>query len=206
MRLFAADERTLALNIAALVYANPFLEQRITHEKQILGDAYTESEPYWSLLPDAKRDAAIEAIAARCGALVETLRSRLKDAHPSRDDLQLYEDAVTYFLYERYREAILGLIEHGQAASRVDFYPRFRADVTTYLGDRTDAAHLFACFFQVRRAFHHVYRNIVGRTRPVAKLRATVWQSNFTHDVRRYRRSLWSRMGDVPTLITGATG
>ncbi|HXH42067.1 MAG TPA: sigma 54-interacting transcriptional regulator, partial [Thermoanaerobaculia bacterium] len=59
---------------------------------------------------------------------------------------------------------------------------------------------------QVRRAFHQVFRNIVGRTRPVARLRAAVWQSIFTHDVRRYRRSLWSRMGDVPALITGPTG
>src|SRR5882757_4506905 len=156
MRLFTADERTLATDIAALVYANPFLEERITHEKRILGDEYVETGPYWSLLPDAKRDVTIEAIAARCGALVETLRSRLKDARPSRDDLQLYDDVVVYFLYERYREAILGLIERSEAATRVDFYPRFRADVTTYLGDRTDAAHLFACFYQVRRAFHQV--------------------------------------------------
>lgn len=206
MRLFTPAERTLATDIAALVYVNPFLEERITHERRILGDGHIESQPYWSLSPDAKRDAAIEAIAARCGALVETLRVRLRDARPSRDDLQLYDDVVIYFLYERYREAILGLIERGEAATRIDFYPRFRADVSTYLGDRTDAAHLFACFYQVRRAFHQVFRNIVGRTRPVATLRATVWQSIFTHDVRRYRRSLWSRMGDVPALITGPTG
>jgi transcriptional regulator with AAA-type ATPase domain len=207
MRFFTQAERTLAVDVAALVYANPFLEERITHERRIVGKGYVETEPYWSLLPDAKRDATIEAIAARCGALVETLRKRLiGSARPSRDDLQLYDDVVIYFLYERYRDAILGLIERGEAATRIDFYPRFRADVATYLGDRTGAAHLFACFFQVRRAFHHVFRNIVGRTRPVAKLRATVWQSIFTHDVRRYRRSLWSRMGDVPALITGPTG
>jgi transcriptional regulator with AAA-type ATPase domain len=206
MHLLTVDERTLALDIAALVYANPFLEERITHEKRILGDGYVESGPYWSLMPDAKRDATIDAIAARCGTLVETLRSRLNDARPSREDLQLYDDVVIYFLYERYREAILGLIERGEVATRVDFYPRFRADVSTYLGGRADSAHLFACFYQVRRAFHHVFRNIVGRTRPVARLRATVWQSIFTHDVRRYRRSLWPRMGDVPSLITGPTG
>jgi transcriptional regulator with AAA-type ATPase domain len=206
MRLFTQAERSLATDVAALVYVNPFLEERITHERRILGEGYIETAPFWSLLPDAKRDATIEAIAARCGALVETLRARLRDAHPSRDDLQLYDDVAIYFLYERYRQAFLGLIERGEAATRVDFYPRFRADAAAYLGDRTDAGHLFACFFQVRRAFHQVFRNIVGRTRPVARLRATVWQSIFTHDVRRYRRSLWSRMGDVPALITGPTG
>jgi transcriptional regulator with AAA-type ATPase domain len=206
MHFFTSAERTLALDIAALVYANPFLEERITHERRIAGDAFIDSQPYWSLLPDAQRDATIDAVAARCGTFVETLRSRLRIARPSADDLGLYDDVVIYFLYERYREAILGLFESGEAATRVDFYPRFRADVAAYLGDRTDAAHLFACFYQVRRAFHQVFRNIVGRTRPVAALRAAVWQSIFTHDVRRYRRSLWSRMGDVPALITGPTG
>jgi len=207
MRLFTPPDKTLASDIAALVYANPFLEERITRERRILGDKHTDKQPYWSLLPDAKREATITAIAARCDTLVQTLRERLREgARGHRDEQQLYDDVIVYFLYERYREAILGLIERGEAAARVDFYPRFRSDAVTYLGERTDAAHLFACFFQVRRAFHHVFRNIVGRTRPVAALRAAVWQSIFTHDVRRYRRSLWSRMGDIPTLITGPTG
>jgi DNA-binding NtrC family response regulator len=207
MRLFTAPEKILAKDLAALVYANPFLEERITHERRILGDGHSHSQPYWSLQPDAKREATITAIAARCDALVEALRGRIRaGARPSRDEQQIYDDVVVYFLYERYREAILGLIERGEASARIDFYPRFRADVIAYLGERTDAGHLFACFYQVRRAFHHVYRNIVGRTRPVAALRAAVWQSIFTHDVRRYRRSLWPRMGDIPALITGPTG
>jgi transcriptional regulator with AAA-type ATPase domain len=207
MRLFNASEKALATDFAALVYANPFLEERITHERRILGGDHADGQPYWSLLPDAKREAAITAIAARCDALVETLRGRIRGGvRPSPEEKQLYDDVVIYFLYERYREAILGLIERGEAAARVDFYPRFRADVVAYLGERTDAGHLFACFYQVRRAFHQVYRNIVGRTRPVAALRAAVWQSIFTHDVRRYRRSLWPRMGDIPALITGPTG
>jgi transcriptional regulator with AAA-type ATPase domain len=207
MRFFNTAEKALATDFAALVYANPFLEERITHERRILGDGHAHGQPYWSLQPDAKREATITAIAARCDALVETLRGRIRGgARRSRDEQQLYDDVVIYFLYERYREAILGLIERGEASARVDFYPRFRADVVAYLGERTDAGHLFACFYQVRRAFHQVYRNIVGRTRPVAALRAAVWQSIFTHDVRRYRRSLWLRMGDIPALITGPTG
>jgi DNA-binding NtrC family response regulator len=207
MRLFNASEKAMATDFAALVYANPFLEERITHERRILGDGHAHGQPYWSLQPDAKREATITAIAARCDALVETLRGRIRGgARPSRDEQQFYDDVVIYFLYERYREAILGLIERGEASARIDFYPRFRADVVAYLGERTDAGHLFACFYQVRRAFHQVYRNIVGRTRPIAALRAAIWQSVFTHDVRRYRRSLWPRMGDIPALITGPTG
>ena len=37
---------------------------------------------------------------------------------------------------------------------------------------------------------------------PAAKLRAAAWQSIFTHDMRRYRRVMYDRMGDITTLIT----
>ncbi len=39
-----------------------------------------------------------------------------------------------------------------------------------------------------------------------ARLRAAVWQSIFTHDIRRHRDGLYKRMGDVTTLITGPSG
>src|SRR5439155_23264654 len=33
-----------------------------------------------------------------------------------------------------------------------------------------------------------------------------IWQSVFTHDMRRYRRTLYERMGEFATLITGPSG
>ncbi len=39
-----------------------------------------------------------------------------------------------------------------------------------------------------------------------ARLRAAVWQSIFTHDMRRYRRTLYEQIGDFTTLITGPSG
>ena len=38
---------------------------------------------------------------------------------------------------------------------------------------------------------------------PAARLRAAIWQSIFTHDIARYRRSLFEKMSDLTTLITG---
>ena len=69
-----------------------------------------------------------------------------------------------------------------------------------------EPAHVFACFRQIQRAFHHIYDNIIGNSMPAARLRASIWQSIFTHDMRRYRRVLYRRMGDFPTLITGPSG
>lgn len=190
------NDKALAAEISSLVYVNPFLDQRIEHERRILGEAYVASQPYWSLEPDLDRKTNLDRIADQCAALIE----RMEDAG------SVDEDVAVYFLYERYRDAFLELIEHGQAGQRVAFYARFRSDVTRYLGERGDAPHLFACFFQVRRAFYFIFRHIIGRSLSAAKLRAAVWQSIFTHDMRRFRRSVYARMGDVPTLITGPTG
>ena len=40
----------------------------------------------------------------------------------------------------------------------------------------------------------------------VARLRAAVWQSIFSHDLHRYQRVLFERMGDLNTLVTGPSG
>jgi transcriptional regulator with GAF, ATPase, and Fis domain len=71
---------------------------------------------------------------------------------------------------------------------------------------RDQAAHVFAGYYQVRRAFHHIHANILGESAPARRLRAAVWQSIFTRDGRRYRRALYARMRDIPTLITGPSG
>src|SRR5262249_10255024 len=64
----------------------------------------------------------------------------------------------------------------------------------------------FACFRQIQRAFDQIFRDIIGGSLAAARLRAAVWQSIFTHDMRRYRRTLYQRMGDFATLITGPSG
>ena len=56
------------------------------------------------------------------------------------------------------------------------------------------------------RAFHHIFTHIIGSSLSAARLRAAVWDSIFTHDMRRYRRGLYARMGDFATLIIGPSG
>ena len=52
MSLFSPADRRLAQRIAALAYCNPFLPQRIEHERAILGDAFDERTAAWNLHPD----------------------------------------------------------------------------------------------------------------------------------------------------------
>jgi DNA-binding NtrC family response regulator len=93
------------------------------------------------------------------------------------------------------------------------FYAAFLRDWNHFfdLPDRTlpsghQPAHTFACFSQLSRAFLQIFTCIIGSSLSAARLRAAVWQSIFTHDMRRYRRTLYERMGDFATLITGPSG
>lgn len=140
-----------------------------------------------------------------------------RGAKAGREDLRLYEDAVNYHLYNRYYLHFLqrsfAKPARAQSSPRWGFYREFLEDWNHFYAFenlrsplRSEAPHVFACFRQIQRAFSQIFRDIIGGSLPAARFRAAVWQSIFTHDMRRYRRTLYQRMGDFVTLITGPSG
>jgi hypothetical protein len=200
--------------VSRLGYLNPFLPERRDGERAVLGDDFEPGGPVWSVQGDTAAHPNLPRIRRKADALAETMREPLAaGVAVGAEERRIYEDVVAYLLYDRHEAALYELIERGRNRARVAAWPRFAADLAHFadvLGDERgllrDPAHLFACFFQVRRAFHHVFRFIVGGSMPAARLRAAAWQSIFTHDMRRYRRALYQSMGDVTTLVTGPSG
>jgi transcriptional regulator with AAA-type ATPase domain len=208
MGVFTEHERRVMKAVSKLAYANPFLPERTQFEKAALGRDYVPAGPVWSASvsdPDAPSP-NVSRLHARLSPMIEAIGARIaKSADVPAEDLAIYEDGVHYLLYQRYYSEFV--------ASRTwAFYESFAADWRALLPDPTqfetaaEAPHFFACFRQVQRAFHHIFDNIIGNSMPAATLRASCWQSVFTHDPRRYRRTLYKRMGDFPTLITGPSG
>ena len=66
--------------------------------------------------------------------------------------------------------------------------------------------HLFACFYQLRRAFHAIHHEIIGESQPIQDLRARVWESVFTKDMMSYQQWMFDAVGRFPTLILGPSG
>lgn len=220
MPFLSTRERHWLQTLSQLAYCNPFIPAHTVYEQQLLGDEFLETEATWNLRGGDGPGPRVHPtrICTRLAGLLDTLRTRLsRGEHVTEQDLLLYEDGVVFLLYYRYADRLYEAIR--QSAEQPDrrhscpCYTAFQQDWSHYFAvpgfTRTplhDAPHIFACFFQVRRAFHHIFRYLIGGSKLAVQLRATVWESIFTHDMRRYRRTLYACMGDFTTLITGPSG
>jgi DNA-binding NtrC family response regulator len=218
--LFTSTERVFAQTVARINTCNPFLPERIATERAALGADFVNAGAEWNQLPPTPTPQPNHVLLTqRVGALIEKTRAGWpRDGKVPRTDVTLYTELVGFWLYQmyslRFDAVILAALDSAKpGAGRLDFYPAFKGDVDRYLAlpgiellETQPAVHLFACAFQIRRAFHHIFRSLVGGSAPMARLRAAIWQSIFTHDLNRYRRVLYARMGDFATLITGPSG
>lgn len=221
-KIFTSTERGMAENLAALLACNPFTVERRELERAILGDDYEESSPPNSrenrrrlFSPNlAKLGAAGKlAIKARKNILERKGKGKL-----TAREFALYRDIVFLALFDEVRDYFIEKIElaHERETERIDHTDTFRTfaerfswffpEKENFTPAGFSAVHLFAVFFQVRRAFFHIFDAIVGNSPALETLRARVWESIFTHDMLRYQRSLYGRLGDVTTLISGPSG
>src|SRR5579885_1993551 len=195
--MLSARERRFLESVANLGYCNPFLPERVELERAALGPDFVDDGPIWSVSvsdPDESRPNVVR-LHERLPRVIEKVRGRISD-----DEISIYEESVHTLLYQRY-------YDHFKTGANYRFYRSFLEDWNRLtLRKDLDPAHVFACFRQIQRAFGLIYENIIGNSMPAAQLRASIWQSIFTHQMRRYRRILYRKMGDFPTLISGPSG
>ena len=219
MALFSRSERSFVESVAALAHCNPFLPERIALEKRALGAAFDAHLADWNLRPLGEEDHPnVARLLARCETVLRQAQSRLAGLRQDAPrDLAEYEDLLLMVLYHRHRTDFDALIGASSAKNAVNqsakLFQAFRSEAQEYLcfGDRRlplvdQLSHVFAGFFQIRRAFANIFQFILGVSQPAAQLRAAVWESIFTHDMQRYRRLLYARMADFTTLVTGPSG
>jgi DNA-binding NtrC family response regulator len=221
MALLPPAQWRVAEAIAGIGYANPFLPERVELERRALGADYFEAGPIIRSSAGEgleKVFANVPALRDRAEELATEIGRRLKAGRPATEiELLVYEDLALYLLYGRHMGALDGLVAKSLQPDRWDravpFWNEFLGDFQRLfeahgrdLPSRHDPKIIFAGFFQIERAFTHIYHTIIGGSMPAARLRATVWESIFTRDMRRYTRSLHRAMADVPTLVVGPSG
>jgi DNA-binding NtrC family response regulator len=218
MAMFSDSDRARAEMLVELGYCNPFLPERIDYERHLLGDAFVTTDGAWHKhIENEETRPNIELLTQHAKTLADGARERLvHGGQPGEAERKLYEDTVFYYLFNKHTEPFFEYVSDSQSArvhtAIAGLYDAFCADAAHYLAvpgaafAMEEANHVFACFFQLRRAWHHIFDNLIGGSSALARLRAAVWQSIFTCDVRRYRRALYRRMGDITTLVTGPSG
>ncbi|HEY4259812.1 MAG TPA: sigma 54-interacting transcriptional regulator [Schlesneria sp.] len=221
MSLFRSEELAIAEGLAGIGYCNPFLPERMALEQHVLGEDYLPSPLIMSWRPTKSpvdNYPNFPRLCERAERLTAALRSRLISTHSfSSSELRMYEDIVLYLLYSRYmpylNEPLLPGATSGRKAAIAAVWKDFSKDFGHFLNlperqfpSDYQPAHAFAVLVQLHRAFLGIYEYIIGGSMPIARLRAAVWQSVFSHDMRRYSRVLFRCLSDVPTLILGPSG
>lgn len=219
MGLIPRSELAFVRAVSRLNYANPFLQERLDLERDALGDEFVaEAHPYWSFTPKqiGQRRSNLIKMIDKAQAVARPLREKLREgASASDDQLQLYDDLVLYILfYEQFedwgkRASPISGDDAGDLKAWTHFSTQFDYWLQLpmlQLPSAPQKAHLFAMFRQVYRAFFNIFECVIGQSLPAAELRARIWQSIFTHDLRRYRRSLYRTLPQATTLVTGPSG
>ncbi len=208
-----ANTRARLDAIGKLGFTNPFGPERPRLEAIIVGEQAARGSP-WNRSADWPReDPVLPAIESEAERLITAARAAIARgvAYDERDQ-ELIRGATLYALYYRYDARLYAWINSGAPGDPVPFYRDFEKDFHALLHQigpprwAATPAELFAIFFQTRRAFHFVFHQILGTSLAAATLRASVWESLFTHDPWRYLRRLRGRMHESSTLILGPSG
>ena len=220
--LFTSTEQHTAVLLSELLACNPFTPKRRELERAILGNDYEDpSSPSFGehsrrlFSPNLVKIGAAGKLADKAR---ETILQRKGKGKLPAKDFTLYRDLAFLALFDEVRDYFIKKIElahesETESENHAAFFRPFAERFSWFFPEKENltpagfsAPHLFALFFQVRRAFFHIFNAIVGNSPALEALRARVWESIFTHDMLRYLRSLCGRLGDITTLISGPSG
>jgi sigma-54 dependent transcriptional regulator, flagellar regulatory protein len=188
-------DRDFFAALASVVFGNPFSPERAALIARLAPGA-----KLGDLTQD--REALARLVAPR---LAPWLSRKLSD-----EERRLVEPALLYVSYHRFVPQIDAHIERqakqGGAPLAVPFGEEAIADLVRSGFSEEAAARYFAFYFQLRRAFYFIYGSLAGECESMRRLRESVWNNIFTHDMRGFESALWNRMEDFSTLILGETG
>jgi len=201
-KLAAADREFLSL-VARAVLTNPFTPERLELDSRIAGRQVHRG------IPEQERIRMFTpAIEQRLAELERRGLGRVTSL--DGEDRRLLEYAWLFSVFHRHVERLDQLIanqlQQGDEPVEVTFAGELLDDLARRGFARDQTLRFLALFYQIRRAYYFIARGLVGPSDCMRRLRRSLWNSVFTHDVALYDRFLWDRMEDFSTLILGETG
>ena len=197
VRRLSSEQREFLALLRDVAFGNPYTPERNALIRRLAPDAPG------NLASD--REALVRVVAPKLSSLMAGGLTAYAD-----DDRSLLEPAFLYVAYHRFVPQIDAHIEWqdgrvGEPA-RVDFGDDVMRELMQTGLAEEQAALFFSFFFQLRRAYYFIGQSLAGESEPMERFRRALWNNIFTHDMRVYASSLWSKMEDFSTLLLGETG
>lgn len=198
LSLSPAEREALSL-IAQAAFVNPFSPERDALDRRIIGASCTEDEALERLLA---------AVREKIARLERDRRARV-DLY-AEEDRDLVEKVFLFDIFHRFMNDFDALIQDQVSRGDESLVVPFGSEALALLASRGIAQEkilpYFAVFYQLRRAHYFIHHRIVGSSPCMRRLRMSLWNNVFTHDLAQYERFLAARMEDYSTMLIGETG
>jgi sigma-54 dependent transcriptional regulator, flagellar regulatory protein len=192
----SAADREFFGALADVVFGNPFSPERAALIVR--------------LAPGARPGDLTQDREALARLVVPRLEPWLNRSDLGAEQRRVIEPALLYVWYHRHVPQIDALIERqasrGGAPLPVPFADDVMGDLVRSGFSEEESARYFSLFFQLRRGFYFIHRMLAGECESMRRLRESLWNNLFTHDMRGFNAALWNRMEDFSTLLLGETG
>ncbi len=187
--------------VAAAAFSNPFSEQRVEIDRRIVGAPESTG---WNALHKPllqKLDENLQDLEKTGGMKID---------RDGGEDVRAIGVSVLFHVFHRYMDRFDALIDEqiaaGDESLRAPFAFQCMEEIAKYGFKRSDACRYVGMFYQIRRAYFFISRELVGNSACMRIFRAQLWNNIFTHEISWYERCLWNRMEDFSTLLLGDTG
>lgn len=199
--MLSEKERRFFSLVMRAVFANPFSEERDRIDLEICG-----------LAPGTVSadilDRVCNAVDQEIKALERQSRANINSF--SGDDYEQLKNSLLFYVYHQFAPSfdkfIIDQRKAGDVPLKVSFAGNFFKSLMKYGFQETEAQRYFAIFYQMRRAFFFIEKNLVGTSPSMRQLRLNLWNNIFTYDIGLYEKYMWNRMEDFSTLLLGETG
>ena len=200
-------------NIHSLAFVNPFAGQRDEIEATIISQMGQTEKP---CIRNSKFTNEFNQVLYWVEQGEQSLLSGMAKGYESAVRAEQMASLAYFSLYHELVDDLDALIESEESdlTANRKLFKKIEAGIKKrrplVSGGRSamweKPEHLFACFYQLRRAFLCLFNEIVGWSEPVRALRVRVWESVFTKDMLSYQQWMHESVGRFPTLILGPTG
>ena len=184
--------------IAQAAYLNPFSEERVKIDKQIIGD---------------NKNYSYKRLIKKVVAITEKTVPKLKSKNINDYSGEEKQDVIYLFLFDVYHkirddfdELIVRQIAAGNESIKAPFASAAISALIKYGFSEDTAVRYFSIFYQMRRAFYFIFNTLPGKSECMRKFHCDLWNNIFTHDIRWYEKILCAKMEDFSTLLLGETG